>query len=82
MCAQSGFLGFHMGFMEAFECDKEVCSAGRASSGALDSDIRHRAVLPLTCGLFGYMTCISVTQRSQHGRGAFGGSGQSEAGIS
>ena len=32
------------GFMEAFECGKEACSAGRASSGTLDSDVRHRAV--------------------------------------
>ena len=44
---------------------KEVCSAGRVASGALDSDIRHRAILPLTCGLFGYMACMSVTQRRQ-----------------
>ena len=51
--------------MEAFECGKEVCSAGRAASGALDSDIGQRAVLPLTCGLFGYMACMSVTQRRQ-----------------
>ena len=51
--------------MEAFDCGKEVCSARRAASGALDSDIRQRAVLPLTCGLFGYMACMSVTQRSQ-----------------
>ena len=51
--------------MEAFECGKEACSTGRASSGALDSDVRHRAVLPLTCGLFGYMACMSVTQRRQ-----------------
>ena len=54
------------GFMEAFECGKEACSAGRAASGALDSDVGHRAVLPLTCGLFGYMACMSVTQRRQH----------------
>ena len=52
--------------MEAFECDKEACSAGHAASGALDSDVRHRTVLPLTCGLFGYMACMSVTQRRQH----------------
>ena len=51
------------GFMEAFECGTEACSAGRAASGALDSDLGHRAVLPLTCGLFGYMACMSVTQR-------------------
>ena len=51
--------------MEAFECGEEACSAGPAS-GALDSDVRHRAVLPLTCGLFGYMACMSVTQRRQH----------------
>ena len=51
--------------MEAFECGKEACSAGRASSGALDSDVRHRAVLPLTCGLFGYMAYMLVTQRRQ-----------------
>ena len=51
--------------MEAFECGKEACSAGRASSGALDSDVRHHAVLPLTRGLFGYMACMSVTQRRQ-----------------
>ena len=31
----------------------------------LDSDVGHRAVLPLTCGLFGYMACMSVTQRRQ-----------------
>ena len=51
--------------MEAFECGKEACSAGRASSGALEFDVRHRAVLPLTCGLFGRMACMSVTQRRQ-----------------
>ena len=51
--------------MEAFECGKEACSAGCASSGALDSDVRHHAVLPLTCGLFGYMACMLVTQRRQ-----------------
>ena len=51
--------------MEAFECGKEVCSAGHGASGALDSDIGQRAVLPLTCGLFGYMACMSVTQRRQ-----------------
>ena len=52
--------------MEAFECGKEACSAGHAVSGALDSDLGHRAVLPLTCGLFGCMACMSVTQRRQH----------------
>ena len=51
--------------MEAFECGKEACSAGRAASGVLDSDVGHRVVLPLTCGLFGYMACMSVTQRRQ-----------------
>ena len=51
------------GFMEAFECGKEACSVGRATSGALDSDLGHRTFLPLTCGLFGYMACMSVTQR-------------------
>ena len=51
--------------MEGFECGKEACSAGRPSSGALDSDVRHRAVLPLTCGLVGYLACMSVTQRRQ-----------------
>ena len=51
--------------MEAFECGKEACSAGRAASRALDSDLGHRAILPLTCGLFGYMACMSVTQRRQ-----------------
>ena len=53
------------GFMEAFECGTEACSAGRAASGALDSDLGDRAVLPLTCGLFGCMACMSVTQRRQ-----------------
>ena len=53
------------GFMEAFECGTEACSAGHAASGALDSDVRQRAVLPLTCGLFGCMSCMSVTQRRQ-----------------
>ena len=52
-------------FMEAFECGKEACSVGCAASGALDSDVRHRVVLPLMCGLFGYMACMSVTQRRQ-----------------
>ena len=52
--------------MEAFECGKEACSAGRAASGALDSDLGHRAVLPLICGIFGYMACMSVTQRREH----------------
>ena len=51
--------------MEAFECDKEACSVGHAASGALDSDLGHRTVLPLTCGLFGYMACMSVTQCRQ-----------------
>ena len=27
------------GFMKAFECGKEACSAGRAASGDLDSDL-------------------------------------------
>ena len=52
-------------FMEAFECGKEACSAGRAASGALDSDLGHCIFLPLTCGLFGYMACMLVTQRRQ-----------------
>ena len=52
--------------MEAFECGKEACSAGRAASGALDSDVRHRAVLSLMCRLVGYLACMSVTQRRQH----------------
>ena len=51
--------------MEAFECGKEACSVGRAASGALDSDVGHRTILPLMCGLFGYMACMSVTQRRQ-----------------
>ena len=51
--------------MEAFECGTEACSAGRAASGTLDSDPGHRAILPLTCGLFGYMACMSVTQCRQ-----------------
>jgi len=54
------------GFMEAFECGKEACLAGRATSGALESHLGHRAILPLTCGLFGYMACMSLTQRRQH----------------
>ena len=53
------------GFLEAFECGKEACLAGRAASGALNSEIGHRAIIPLTCGLFGYMACMSVTQRRQ-----------------
>ena len=53
------------GFMEVFECGKQACSAGRAASGALDSDVEQRAVLPLTCGLFGYMACMLVTQCRQ-----------------
>ena len=53
------------GFMEAFECGKEAFLARRAASGALDSDVRHRAVLPLTCGLFGYMACMSLTKHRQ-----------------
>ena len=40
------------GFMEAFECGKEACSARRATSGALDFDARHHVVLPMTRGLF------------------------------
>ena len=51
--------------MEAFECIKEACSVGRAASGVVDSDLGHRAVLPLTSGLFGYMACMSVTQCRQ-----------------
>ena len=54
------------GFMEAFEGGKEACSAGRAASGALDSDLGHRTVLPLMCGLFGYIACMLVTHRRQH----------------
>ena len=53
------------GFLGAFECGKEACSAGHAASGALDTNVGHRAILPLTCGLFGYMAYISVTQRRQ-----------------
>ena len=61
-----GFLAStRAGFMEAFECSKEACSAGRAASGTLDSDLGHRTILPLTCGLFGCMACMSVTQRRQ-----------------
>ena len=52
--------------MEAFECGTVACSAERAVSGVLDSDLGHHAVLPLTCGLFGYMACMSVTQRRHH----------------
>ena len=51
--------------MEVFECGKEACSAGRAASGTLISDVRHHTVLALMCGLFGYMACMSVTQRRQ-----------------
>ena len=51
--------------MEAFECGKKACSAGRAASGALDSNIRYRTIIPLTCGLFGYLASMSVTQRRQ-----------------
>ena len=29
-------------------------------------DAGQRAILPLTCGLFGYMACMSVTQRREH----------------
>ena len=54
-----------MGFMEAFEYGKEACSPGRAASGALDSDVRHHAILPLMCGLVGYLACMSVTQRRE-----------------
>ena len=57
-----------VGFMEAFECGKEACSVGHAVSGALDSDVGQRAVLPLTCEVFGYMACMSVTQRRQRTR--------------
>ena len=61
-----GFLAStRAGFMEAFECGKEACSAGRATSGAFDSDLGHRTVLPLTCGLFGCSACMSMTQRRQ-----------------
>ena len=38
----------------------QACSKWRPGS-----DVGHRAVLPLTCGLFGYMACMSVTQRRQ-----------------
>ena len=35
-----GFLAStRAGFMEAFECGKEACSAGRAASDALESDL-------------------------------------------
>ena len=53
------------GFMEAFECGTEAYSVGRAASGALDSDLGNRTVIPLTCGLFGCMACMSVSQRMQ-----------------
>ena len=53
------------GFMEAFGCSKDACSVGRAASGTLDSDLGHRAVLPLMCGLLGCMACMSVTQCRQ-----------------
>ena len=59
-------VGFSASTREGFmECGTEACLAGRAASGALDSDLGHRAVLPLTCGLFGCMACMSVTQRRQ-----------------
>ena len=48
-----------------FVCGTEACSAGRAASGSLDSDLGQHAILPLTCGLFGCMACMSVTQRRQ-----------------
>ena len=51
--------------MEVFECGLEACSAGRAASRALDTDVRHRVVLPLTCGLVWYLACMSATQRKQ-----------------
>ena len=51
--------------MEAFECGTEACSAGHVASGALDSDLGHGAFIPLTCGLFGYMACMSMTQHRQ-----------------
>ena len=51
--------------MEAFECGMDACSAGRAASGALDSDLGHCTILPLTSGLFGCMACRSVTQCRQ-----------------
>ena len=35
------------------------------TSGALDSDLGHRTVLPLTCGIFGCMACMPVTQHRQ-----------------
>ena len=61
-----GFLAStQVGFMEAFECGTEAWSAGRAASGALDSDLGHCIFLPLTCGLFGCMACMSMTQRRQ-----------------
>ena len=51
------------GFMEAFECGTEACSAGRAASGALDSDLGHRG--RSSTDVFGCMACMSVTQRRQ-----------------
>ena len=48
--------------MEGFNGGEEACSAERAVSGALDSDVRHSTILPLMCGLFGYMASMSVTQ--------------------
>ena len=68
--------------MEAFECGKEACSAGRAANGALDSDLGHCTILPLTCGLFGYMACISDPTQAAHNKGTYGEPGRSEAGIS
>ena len=71
------------GFMEAFECGTKACSAGRAAIGALDSDLGLHAVLPLTCGLFGCMACMSVTQRRRRTtEEPLVGHGRSEAGIS
>ena len=61
-----GFLAStQAGFMEAFECGTKACSTGHAASGTLDSDLGHRAVLPLTCGLFGCMACMSLCLRRQ-----------------
>ena len=49
--------------MEAFECGKEACSAGRVASGALDSDVGHRAVLPLIVGSLGiWPACLVPAQ--------------------
>ena len=71
------------GFMEAFECGTEACSAGRAASGALDSELGYRGRSSTNAWvLWVHGLHVSDPMQAAHSRGTFGGPGRSEAGIS